>query len=230
MQRVKNLILIGTSHIAQQSVDEVKTAILTHKPKVIAVELDKKRLIALLHPQQRKIHLSDIRKVGLKGFLFNLLGAWAEKKLGKMVGLAPGSEMKAAITLAEETGALVALIDQDIHITLKKLSKEMKFSEKFRLTKEILLSMILPRKKIKIDLRKVPSEKLIAKLTQHMKKKYPSIYRILVEERNVFMAKALYKIMNEYKEEKVVAIVGAGHEKEIAQLLKKRENGEVLRS
>lgn len=223
MQHIQNLILVGTSHIAQQSVDDVKSAIQTHKPKVIAIELDRKRMDALLHPQRRKMHISDIQRMGVKGFLFNSIGAWAEKKLGRMVGLPPGSEMKTAIHLAKETNTLLALIDQDIHITLKKLSKEMTLSEKLHLIKEMLLSAVFPKQKIKIDLRRVPSEQLIAKLTQRMKKEYPSLYRILVTERNLFMAKALYKIMNSYPQEKIVAIVGAGHVKDIAHLLKKEE-------
>lgn len=221
MQRVKNLILIGTSHIAQQSIDDVKVAVLTYKPKVIAIELDRKRMEALLHPQRRKIRLSDIKKVGFKGFLFNAFGAWAEKKLGKIVAVPPGSEMKTAIMLARETNALIALIDQDIHITLKRLSKEMTLREKARFLKELLLSMFIKRPKITFDLRKVPNEEIISKLTKRMKKEYPSIHKVLIEERNQTMAKALYKIMNDYKDEKVVAVVGAGHEKDIAQLLKK---------
>ncbi|MEK6839478.1 MAG: TraB family protein, partial [Nanoarchaeota archaeon] len=83
MQRVKNLILIGTSHIAQQSVDDVKNAIQEYKPKIIAIELDQKRMHALLHPEKHVIRITDIRKIGLKGFLFNILGAWLQKKLGK---------------------------------------------------------------------------------------------------------------------------------------------------
>lgn len=225
MQHIQNLVLVGTSHIAQQSVDDVKDAVRKYKPKIIAIELDQKRMNALMHPSQRTIRISDIGKIGFKGFLFNILGAWLQRKLGKMVGLAPGSEMKMAVHLAKETNAMIALIDQDVHITLRKLSKELTFREKARLTKEMIFGMLFSRQNIKIDLRKVPPEKLIKKLTQRMKKEYPSLYKVLVEERNEYMAKGLYKIMNLYPEEKIVAIVGAGHEEDIVQLLKKRNDG-----
>ena len=222
VQKVKNLIIIGTSHIAQQSIQDVKSAVLAYKPKVIAIELDQKRLHSLLHPQKRRITLSDIRKVGFKGFLFNILAAWAEKKLGKLVSTPPGSEMKTAIALAKETNSLVALIDQDINITLRKLSKNITLKEKFRFIKDIILSIFIRKKSITFDLTKVPDEAIIKKLTLRMKKEYPSVHKILIEERNLIMAKALYKIMNDYKEDNVVAVVGAGHEKDIANLIKKR--------
>ena len=38
------LKIIGTSHIAKESVEEVKDTILKEKPDIIALELDRKRL------------------------------------------------------------------------------------------------------------------------------------------------------------------------------------------
>src|SRR3989344_7608224 len=102
MMQYKNLTIIGTSHIARQSLEEVEMAIEQGKPDIVALELDRKRLYALMNKQNSKISLYDIRRVGLKGFIFSLIGAWAEKKLGKMVGVAPGSEMKKAIMLAQK--------------------------------------------------------------------------------------------------------------------------------
>ncbi len=220
MQKLNNLVIIGTSHIAIESVKEVRSQILKYRPKVIALELDKSRLYALLNPGKKKLRLSDINKMGLKGFLFNLFGAWAEKRLGKMVATPPGSEMKAAVEAAGETNALIALIDQDITITLKRLSKSITLREKLRVLKEVVKGVILRKSDIAIDLTKVPEEKIIHSLTQRVKKEYPSIYKVLIEERNLVMAKALYKIMNQYKEDTILAIVGAGHEKELSKLIK----------
>ena len=98
----KNLTLIGTSHIAKQSLEEVNNAINKEKPDIIALELDKKRFFALTHNIKRKLKLSDIKRIGLKGYIFNLIGAWIEKKLGKYVGVEPGSEMITAIRLAKK--------------------------------------------------------------------------------------------------------------------------------
>ncbi len=98
----KNLTIIGTSHIAKESVEEVEETINKEKPDIIALELDKKRMYTLLNKQEEKISFYNIFRVGIKGFFFSLLGAWAEKKLGKLVGVSPGSEMIEAIKLAKK--------------------------------------------------------------------------------------------------------------------------------
>lgn len=222
MLKINNLIVIGTSHIASQSVNEVREVIERIRPSIVALELDQGRLSALMSGKRRKMKWSDIMRVGWKGFLFNSIGAWIEKKLGESVSTKPGSEMKAAVKSAEQVNASIALIDQDIQITLKKISSRMTIKEKMRFMGEIMFGL-LGRKEEIIDLTKVPEKKVIERLTAKMRKNYPSLYKTLVEERNEVMAKNLYKIMELEKERLIVAVVGAGHEKELIGLLKGME-------
>ena len=98
-----------------------------NNPDIVAIELDKDRFQALISGKQRKPKLSDIRKVGIKGFIFTVIGSWAQKRLGKYVGVSPGSEMKAAIESANKEKAKIALIDQNIQVTLRKFSKMLVF-------------------------------------------------------------------------------------------------------
>lgn len=215
----KNLTVIGTSHIAKESLKEVEEAIEKENPGIIALELDRKRFFALLHEEKRGVSIRDIGKIGFKGYLFVLLGAWAEKKLGSIVGVSPGSEMIKAINLAKKSKTRVALIDQDIEVTLRKFSKNLTWKERWNFVRDIFKSFFI-RKKICFDLNKVPSKEVIKKLTNEVKKSYPSIYRVLVTERNEIMASNLKKIMLENPDSKIVAIVGAGHEDEIISLVK----------
>ena len=67
----KNLTILGTSHIAKQSLKDVEDAIIKAKPGIVALELDRKRLAALLDKNPPKVRLRDIRRVGIKGFLFS---------------------------------------------------------------------------------------------------------------------------------------------------------------
>lgn len=219
MNRYKNLILIGSSHIAISSIKEVERTILKIKPEIIALELDKKRFKALIS-KKRKINLSIIKSIGIKGFLFNLIGSSIENKLGKLVGIPPGSEMKKAIELAKKNNSKIALIDQDIEITLKKLSKRITWKEKFKFISEVFKVLIYKKPKIRINLKEVPNEELINKLTKKFQKDYPSFYQTLVKERDEIMAKNLYNLMTDNQNKKIVAIVGAGHEKEIINLIK----------
>lgn len=221
MRRYKNLVIIGTSHIAIESVREVERVVQSEKPQIVAIELDRIRFAALISPKKRKLSWKDIRQIGFKGFIFNVVGAWVEKKLGEMVGTPPGSDMLKAIQTAKEVKADIALIDQDIRITLKRLTKSITWKEKFQFLYDILKGLILRKPVVKFDLRKVPSEKVIKKLLGKVKKDYPSFYKTLIEERNLVMSKSLYNLMLLNKS--IVAIVGAGHEEDIIQLIKKLE-------
>jgi len=215
MMHFKNLTIIGTSHIARESIEEVTKAISTEKPEIVALELDLRRFHALLNPRP-KMKLRDIRMLGVKGWLLNLIGSWAEAKMGKLVGVKPGTEMKTAIMLAAKTNAKVVLIDRDITITLKRLTTEITWREKSRFIADIFKALLLRKApEINFDLRKVPSKELIEKLMKNVKTRYPNVYKVLVRERDVHMAKALNKLINTEKDKRIVAIVGAGHEESI---------------
>jgi len=224
MRKYQNLTIIGTSHIAIESVKLVEKTISEENPEIVALELDQPRFLSLISGEKRKLRLRDIKELGIKGFIINLIGAWAEKKLGELVGTPPGSDMLKAVESAKKAKADIALIDQDIRVTLRRLNKTLTWKEKLRFLWDIVKGFVQRKQVVDFDLRKVPSEEVIEKLMVKVRKDYPSFYKVLVEERNVFMSKSLYKLMSLNK--KIVAIVGAGHEKEIIRLIQERfENG-----
>ena len=187
MHSYNNLTIIGTSHISIESIKQVNKFITENKPEIVALELDHKRFFALT--QNEKSNIDDILKVGLKGYLLNIIGSYIEKKLGKLVGVKPGSEMIKAIKLAKKYKLKVALIDQDITITLKKLTR-ISFKEKFKIVKDIVKGMVFKKGEVvKIDLRKVPDEEFIDKIVDKVKADYPEIHNILIKERNEIIAK-----------------------------------------
>ena len=214
----KNLTIIGTSHIARDSILEVKKTIEEQKPEIVALELDRVRFEALFYNKKHRTTLKDIMDIGIKGFLFNLIGAYVENKLGRMVNVKPGSEMKTAIIVAKHIKADIALIDQDVRITLKNLSRAFNWKERFKFLGE-LIKNIFKREKVSMDLTKVPDKEMVRKLTGKVKKDYPSIYKALIEDRNRVMAQNLYKLM--LRDKKIVAVVGEGHEDELVDLIKK---------
>ncbi|MBI2557875.1 TraB/GumN family protein [Candidatus Woesearchaeota archaeon] len=216
----ENLVFLGTSHIAKQSLDAVKKRIEEEKPHIIALELDRKRLHALMSKTQGKIDLKIIKHIGLKGFLFSLLGAWAERKLGKIVGVAPGSEMKQAVRIAKRENIKLALIDQDIEITLRRLSKELTWKEKWNFLADLIKAVFTRNKEIEFDLTTVPDKKVIGKLISRLKERYPNIYKVLIEERNHVIADNINKLMNLNKDKKILVILGAGHIDDVVELLK----------
>lgn len=222
----KNFTFIGTSHISTQSIQEVKEVIYNKKPEIIALELDQKRFFVLLKEKKHKTSLKDIFNIGFVPFLINAFGSYMQRKLGDIVGVKPGSELRQAISLAKENNIKLALIDQDIQITLKKLSKNFTTKEKFRFLLDIIKSPFA-REKIKIDLTKVPDEKIIKMVIQRVKKRYPSVYKVLIEERNKIMAKNLYNIKKENLNSQIVVIVGAGHLPQLLNYLKEYDKKSI---
>ncbi len=222
MIEYKNLILVGTSHISPESVALVKKTIQDRKPGFVGVELDKGRLQGLLQPENRKrkrMSFQEFKKLGASGFVFALFGAWIEEKLGKMVGTKPGAEMKAGIHEAAKIEAKILLLDQEISITIKRLFKVLTYKEKFRFAGDIVKGLLGFGEKVSFDLRSVPQEELIDKLVEQVRGRYPSVYKVLIEERNVFMAKRIQHAMHKYPDTCIVAIVGAGHQKGIYEIL-----------
>ncbi len=138
--------------------------------------------------------------------------------------------MKLAFKLAKERKLKVALIDQDIEITLHKISKSLTWKEKWNFFVDAFKAVILRKKEVVFDLRKVPSASVIKKLTGKVKKRYPNIYKVLVVERNEIMARNLAKLCSDYPESKVLAVIGAGHEKEIMDLVKEEISEQITYS
>ena len=221
------LQIIGTSHIAAQSVQEIERAIEQQKPDIICVELDIQRASALLDERKRKITVAQILQIGVKGYVFAKLGQYVQQKLGKVVGVAPGSDMKTALEIARKTKIDVAFIDQPIQITLKKFSKALTWKEKMRFVIDFFKGIFSPKKQMKklglqnLDLRKVPKDELILKMMGQVQERYPSIYKVLVEDRNKYMVKKLVILLRKHPDKKILAVVGAGHVSGMKKLLLK---------
>lgn len=224
---VGNLEVMGTSHIAMESVDAVRAHIEAKKPGIVALELDARRAHALLHRHGARLSLGLVKVVGISGFLFLALASFLQKRLGRIVGMEPGAEMRAALEAATKAKARIALIDRDLEVTIRRLSSSIGWRERFRFFADIIASPFSGEFKEfrEIDLRKVPGKKLVAKVLGRLKVRYPGIYSALVEERNIHMASALADIMRKNPETNVLAVVGAGHEEEIERLVREKLKG-----
>ncbi|HOI19012.1 MAG TPA: TraB/GumN family protein [Candidatus Woesearchaeota archaeon] len=216
--------IIGTSHIASLSLDQIRNEFYQFSPDVIGVELDLSRAKALFESSKQKevSTFQAVRAFGLFGGIFFILGKFLQKKLGNLVGTNPGSEMKLGITLAKERNLPVLLLDRDITITMKRLSKKMRVREIFKIIIDLIFAPF-SNKKIKIDLSKVPESDVIEQLITSLKKRYPTIYTVLIEERNIYMSTLIKRFKKENPHKKLLVIVGAGHENWIRKDISSQE-------
>lgn len=199
--------IYGTSHIAQESYQNIEEIIENENSDLVAVELDRSRLKSLLEGKKASF-------VSLIPFLMQKLQA----HLGKKTGVMPGEEMLKAVKASERKSIDLALIDQPIQRTINNLMK-IPLKEKIKLVFSLLAGFIFSYIGLgeKIDLRKVPEEEFVDKAMKELKERFPMLYEVIVEDRNWVMAQKLKSLDNKYN--RVIAFVGAGHKKGINKLL-----------
>ena len=194
----------GTSHVSQESMDVINEALDEHQPDIVALELDMPRLESLLSDEE-----------GRDGSLFMKVLKKFQQRIGRKTGVMPGDEMMYAYQRCADDDMELALIDQDIRVTFGRL-KKIPAKEKVKAGLSLVLSVFASKK---MDLSKIPEDDTIEMLLEEAKDQYPEIYRILVQERNVYMAKALKQLEEENPDKEIVAFVGAGHKEAIRELL-----------
>ena len=128
-----NIILVGTAHISKDSVIEVKDAIEKYNPDIVAVELCKRRYDA--NTKKDKWESTPVTQLLKSNNAYLMLAqtflSSIQRKLGKEYGVEPGSEMIAAMKEAKKHDLVVALVDRDISITLKRAWRKMGIRERF---------------------------------------------------------------------------------------------------
>ena len=204
------LTIIGTAHVSSESVNEVKDKIYEIQPDRVAIELDYGRYTKLKKSmmgieEDESISVTTIikeNKVGL--FLVTTVLSYFQSKIGAEVDVAPGSEMIGAIEAAEDLGIPIALIDRDINTTLERALNRMSFIDKIKFLYAILSSDTDDEE---IDIEDLKNPEKLDDLLEMFKDEAPDIYEVLVHERDAFLAGSILRI----PEDKVIAVVGAGH-------------------
>lgn len=212
------LTIIGTAHVSSESVDEVKDKIYEIQPDRVAIELDfgrytklKKSMMGI--EEDKSISVTKIikeNKVGL--FLVTTVLSYFQSKIGAEVDVAPGSEMVGAIEAAEDLGIPIALIDRDINTTLERALNRMSFIDKIKFLYAILSS---DTEDEEIDIEELKNPEKLDDLLEMFKDEAPDIYEVLVHERDAFLAGSILRI----PEDRVIAVVGAGHQPGINKYL-----------
>ena len=212
------IIVVGTAHISEESIAEVRRTIEAERPDVVAVELDPGRYQALTNPEQQSASIKDILSSGkLYQFLVHWLLAYVQNKLGAEVGVKPGSEMLSAIDAARSVGASVALVDRDINITIARFWAKMRLIEKLKML-IALLGIGTSDEEIDLDLKEITSDDTISQLVTELRQFSPNAAQVLVDELDAYLAGNLLKLRG-----KIVAVVGAGHKEGIKHYLEHPE-------
>jgi pheromone shutdown-related protein TraB len=215
------IVIIGTAHVSEKSVSEVKAAIRNLKPDIVAVELCRARYDSLKgNIQESQIPIKDILSEGrMYYFLIQWLLAYMQKKIGEDVGVKPGAEMLSAIEEAETIGANVALIDRDIQVTLQRFWGKMKFTEKIRMISSLIGGIIGIGKGAEIDIEQITEQDVVTALVSELRGFAPTAAEVLIDERDAYLAGNILSVAAGGNKT-VVVVIGAGHKPGVINYLK----------
>ncbi len=217
----REVILVGTAHISQDSVDTVIRTIDDILPDTVCVELDHQRYQSLINKKGwESLNLKElIKKKQIPFLLTNLALSSYQKRMGLHTGVKPGAELAAAAQTAEERGMEVELVDRNIRTTLLRVWRKTGFWNKMKVMASLFGSLFEKQELDESELAKLRESDTLSSMLDEMGEMLPSVKQILVDERDTYMA---YHIRNA-PGEKILAVVGAAHLPGIIRLLQGEE-------
>lgn len=205
----REIILIGTAHISQESCNEVSKAVEEKQPDCVAIELDEGRYQSLNNSDSwRNLDIVKVLKKN-QGFLLlaNLVLSGFQRRMGTNVGVKPGDEMRAADSCAKAHGIRVEMVDRPIRVTLRRAWAVNSLWGKCKLISALLASAF---DKEEISGEQIESLKNSSEMDSMMKElaEYmPVVKSVLIDERDRYLASRIWEV----KGKKTVAVLGAGH-------------------
>lgn len=218
----KEIILIGTAHVSQESAELVKRVIDEEKPDSICVELDEDRYQNLQNPKSWE-HTDVIQVIKTKkiGFLLaNVVLGSFQKKIARQLGTVVGQEMLQGIKSAKETGAELVLADRNIQITFLRIWRKLGLWEKTKLFFSLLFSFGEEIELSSEDVKDLLKDETLESVVFEMRKKFPVIGEVLISERDQYLANKI----KEAPGKKVVAILGGAHVPGVKEEIFKRQD------
>lgn len=205
----KEIILIATAHVSQQSVELVKKVISEENPDSVCIELDEGRYKNLQDPKAwENTDIVKVIKSNRVGFLLvNLALSSYQKKLAKQLGTNVGGEMIQGIKSAEEVGAKLVLADRDIQTTFLRIWRKLSFWEKSKLLTSLLFSFDEDTEISEKELHELLESDILETAITGMHKEFPSIGEVLINERDQYLASKIKTAPGS----KVVAVLGGAH-------------------
>jgi pheromone shutdown-related protein TraB len=206
--------VVGTAHVSERSVAEVREVIHRLKPDVVCVELCKGRYDALT--QDRAFRDLDVFKVVREGKTLYLLAHLAlasyQRRMGAALGVKPGAELLAAIQAAEEVGARVELVDRDIHVTLKRTWANLGLWKKSQLLASLMVGFEDDKDARPVsaeDIEKLKEQKALSEMLTELARALPEVKAPLIDERDQYLMSSIEEAGK--GKDQVVAVVGAAH-------------------
>lgn len=201
------IVLVGVAHVIDVS-RPIGQLVSHYSPGVVGVELDPSRYRSLTER-------SGPRNVPLPYRLLALM----QRRLAEQFGGEVGAEMLAAVEAARANGSQVLFIDMDAGRMFNSLLQQMTFKEKVLMVFSSLTGLFMSRKRVERELEQF-QENEEAYLAA-MGETYPTVKKVLIDDRNQHMARAILQAEGTYGS--VLAVVGDGHVEGIRRIISRED-------
>ncbi|MBI9108037.1 MAG: TraB/GumN family protein [Spirochaetales bacterium] len=220
----REIILCGTAHISKESVVEVERLIREEKPGRVCIEIDAARFKSLKEGQNwSSLNIGHVLKNG-QAFLMlaSLVLSAYQRRLGMDVGSKQGQEMLIAADLCEELNLQYSFSDRDLQTTLRRAWSKSSFFQKMKMLGALIGSAFTNEKLSEEELESLKQKTALQTMMDELADYLPAVKEVFIDERDQFLATNIFL----EREDKVLAVVGAGHMDGIVQWLEKLETGE----
>ncbi len=206
------IFLVGTAHVSQASVDEVRAVIARVKPDAVGVELCPTRLTAIAIG--KPLSASDARGLLREGKTLYLVAqltlAAYQRRIGKKLGVRPGAEMVAAIEAARAANIELATIDRDIDVTLRRAWASLSAPKRAMLGASLVIGLARPQAVSADTVESLKDPKAREELMAELARALPEIKAAVIDERDQYMVSRLHELVAAGRR-RIVAVVGAAH-------------------
>jgi pheromone shutdown protein TraB len=209
------ITLIGTGHVFNLSA-AILNIFEEKEPEIIGVELDPQRYQAILQRNTDPATYHTAKKD--LPFIYKMLAQFQEN-MAEQYGVNAGDEMVTAIQYAQSHQLPVAFIDTNAQQLFTHMWNTMPFFEKMKLLLSGLTGFFLSKKRVEQELKNYQQN--FDLYIQEIGKKFPTIKRTLIDERNEHMVLKLVALHE--KHQKIIACVGDGHVPGISALLQEKQ-------
>ncbi|MBT9556066.1 MAG: TraB/GumN family protein [Myxococcales bacterium] len=205
----RTIWIVGTAHVSEASVNEVKALIAELAPETVCVELCEPRYKALTDESRwKKLDIFQVIKEGKTLFLMaNIAMGAYQRRLGAELGVKPGAELLAAAQAAEAAGARVELVDRSIHVTLKRTWASLGFWKKSALIGAMIEALFPGKSDETVDIEKLKERAQLSEMMKEFAKALPEVHKPLIDERDQYLMSSIADSPGK----RILAVVGAGH-------------------
>lgn len=208
------ITIIGTGHVFKLA-EPVSFIVKNTWPDAVLIELDVSRYNSLMKAQDEGVRPEDQK--GMSAIYKQT--AKYQQKMSEEYDTQVGGEFLAAINTGRLAGAEIIPIDTNAMQVLNEMWSEMSAMERLRYKMSGISDSIGGKRKVEQVQASFAEDE--ERYIEAMRRKYPTLVRKLIDERNAHMAEQINAASERYHN--MVVVVGDAHVEGICRLLKDPE-------